>query len=42
MHVEEAYAIWHFISALPGILICLRVEVAQILDFLAHAKILSL
>ena len=38
MHVEEAYATWHF----SIILICFRVEVAQISDFLAHAKILPL
>ena len=36
MHVEEAYATWHF----SIILISLRVEVAQISDFLVHAKIL--
>ena len=36
--VEEAYAIWHF----SIILISLRVEVAQISDFLVHAKILPL
>ena len=36
MHVEEAYATWHFWI----ILISLRVEVAQISDFLVHAKIL--
>ena len=36
MHVEEAYATWHFCI----ILISLRVEVAQILDYLLHAKIL--
>ena len=35
MHVEEAYATWHF----SIILISLRVEVAQILGFLVHAKI---
>ena len=34
MHVEEAYATWHF----SIILISLRVEVAQISDFLLHAK----
>ena len=38
MHVEEAYATWHF----SIILISLRVEVAQISDFLVHAKILPL
>ena len=38
MHVEEAYATWHF----NIILISLRVEMAQILDFLVHAKILPL
>ena len=38
MHVEEAYATWHFII----IFISLSVEVAQISDFLVHAKILSL
>ena len=38
MHVEEPYATWHF----SIILISLRVEVTQILDFLVHAKILSL
>ena len=38
MHVEEAYSIWYF----NIILISLRVEVAQILDFLVHAKILLL
>ena len=36
--MEEAYAIWHF----SIVLISLRVEVAQISDFLVHAKILSL
>ena len=36
MHVEEAYATWHC----SIILISLRVEVAQISDFLVHAKIL--
>ena len=35
MHVEEAYATWHF----SIILISLRVGVAQISDFLLHAKI---
>ena len=35
MHVEEAYATWHF----SIILISLRVEVAQISDFLVHVKI---
>ena len=38
MHVEEANATWHF----SIILISLRVEVAQISDFLVHAKILPL
>ena len=38
MHVEEAYATWHF----SIILISLRVEVAQISDFLLHVKILPL
>ena len=38
MRVEEAYATWHF----SIILITLRVEVAQISDFLVHAKILPL
>ena len=38
MHVEEVYATWHF----SIILISLRVEVAQILDYLLHAKILPL
>ena len=38
MHVEEAYATWHF----SIILISLRVEVAQISIFLNRAKILSL
>ena len=38
MHVEEAYATWHF----SIILISLKVEVAQISDFLVHAKILPL
>ena len=38
MHVEEAYTTWHF----SNILISLRVEVAQISYFLAHAKILPL
>ena len=38
MHVEEAYATWHF----SIILISLGVEVAQISDFLVHAKILPL
>ena len=36
MHVEEACATWHF----NIILISLRVEMAQISDFLVHAKIL--
>ena len=38
MHVEEAYAIWY----LSIILICFIVEVAQISDFLVHAKSLPL
>ena len=39
MHVEEAFATWHF----SIILISLRVEVALITDFLVHAnKILPL
>ena len=38
MHVEEACATQHF----SIILISLRVEVAQISDFLVHAKILPL
>ena len=38
MHVEKAYSIWYF----NIILISLRVEVAQISDFLVHAKILPL
>ena len=38
MHVEETYATWH----VSIILISLRVEVAQISDFLVHAKILPL
>ena len=38
MHVKEAYDTWHF----SIILISLRVEVAQISDFLEHAKILPL
>ena len=38
MHVEEACVTWHF----SIILINLRVEVAQISDFLPHAKILPL
>ena len=38
MHVEEAYATWYF----SIILISLRVEVAQISDFLVLAKILPL
>ena len=36
MHVEEAFATWHF----SIILISLRVDVALIIDFLVHAKIL--
>ena len=38
MHVEEAFATWHF----SIILISLRVEVAQISDFLVHGMILPL
>ena len=38
MHVEEVYAPWH--SSI--ILISLRVEVAQISNFLVYAKILPL
>ena len=38
MHVEEACATKHF----SIILISLRVEVTQILDFLVHPKILPL
>ena len=38
MHVEEAYATWHFSIILSS----LRVEVAQISDFLVHAVILPL
>ena len=38
MHVEKAYATWHF----SIILISLRVEGAQISDYLLHAKILPL
>ena len=38
MHVEKACVTWHF----NIILISLRVEVAQISDFLLHAKILPL
>ena len=38
MHVEKAYATWHF----SILLISLRVEVAQISGFLVHAKILPL
>ena len=38
MQVEEACATWHF----SIILISLRVEEAQISDFLLHAKILPL
>ena len=38
MHAEEAYATWHF----SIILISLKVEVAQISDFLVHDKILQL
>ena len=36
--IAEAYAAWHF----SIIVISLRVEVAQILDILVHAKILPL
>ena len=36
MHVDEAYATWHF----SVVLISLRVEVAQISDFLVHGKIM--
>ena len=36
MHKEEAYAPWHF----SIILTSLRIEVAQISDFLVQAKIL--
>ena len=38
MQVKEAYATWRF----SIILISLRLEVAQISDFLVHAKILPL
>ena len=38
MHEVEACATWHF----SIILISLSVEVAQISDFLVHAKILKL
>ena len=38
MHVEEAYVTWHF----SNILISFGVEVAQISDFLLHAKIVPL
>ena len=38
MHVEEACPTWHF----SIILISLRVEVEQSLDFSVHAKILPL
>ena len=38
MHVEEACATWHF----SIILINLREEVTQVLDFLVHVKILPL
>ena len=38
MHVEEAYSIWYF----NIILISLKVEVAQISDFVVHAKIFPL
>ena len=38
MHMDKAYATWHF----SIILISLRVEMAQISDFLVHAKILPL
>ena len=37
MHVEEDYAPWHF----SIILTSLRIEVAQISDFLVQAKILA-
>ena len=36
--MEDAYATWHF----SIILISLKVQVAQISDFLVHAKILPL
>ena len=38
MHVEEAYATWHF----SIVVISLRVEVAQMSDFLVNVKILPL
>ena len=38
MHEEEAYATWHF----SIILISLRVEVAQISDFLVRANLAAL
>ena len=38
MHVEEANATWHFST----ILFSLIVDVAQISDFVVHAKILPL
>ena len=38
MQVEEPYATWHFSITL----ISLRVEVAQILEVLEHAKFLPL
>ena len=38
MHVEEAYATWHF----SLIFISLKVEVAETSDFLVHTKILPL
>ena len=38
MHVEEDYATWHF----SIILLSLRVEVAQISDYLLHAKLFPL
>ena len=38
MHVEEAFATWHF----SIILISLGAEVALITDFLVHAKVLPL
>ena len=38
MHLELAYATWHF----SIILISLRVELTQISDYLLHGKILPL
>ena len=38
MHVEDAYANWHFSISL----ISLKVKVVQISDFLVHAEILPL